>query len=231
MLPPALDCPPLVKSRVSQPCEALGPSSVRVRVSVRDIKKTPNSPELEENRRAQDTNREQKIEGEAHKPKTKSPTKIMMKLSTVSLLATASAANASLRGGTVVTSLNAALSAIPAIPAPAVFMASSIGEGDCGTETGQIYEDAGLNTALEECSACAPTTDGKTITFDYPSCEAAIEACSSAGGMTYTVDIACSETSGIGGPYDSMVYSGMADCAGTSCTVSDFNTNAKEILE
>ncbi|EJK44882.1 hypothetical protein THAOC_36544 [Thalassiosira oceanica] len=159
-----------------------------------------------------------------------------MKLSTVSLLATASAANASLRGGTVVTSLNAALSAIPAIPAPAVFMASSIGEGDstCGTETGQIYEDAGLNTALEECSACAPTTDGKTITFDYPSCDAtadAIAACSSAGGMSYTIDIACSETSGSGGPFESIDYSGMPDCAGTSCTVSDFNTNAKEILE
>merc|ERR1712232_1320906 len=134
-------------------------------------------------------------------------------------------------------SLNAALSAIPAIPDPAELMAGSIGEEDnetCGTETGQVLEDAGLNTAMEEVYACQPTMDGKTLTVDYPSCDAtadAIAACSSAGGMSYTIDVACSETSGSGGPFESINYSGMPGCAGTSCPISDFNTMAKEPLE
>ena len=103
----------------------------------------------------------------------------MMKLSTVSLLATASAANASLRGGPVVFSSKAVLSAIPAIPAPSLlFMADSIGEGDdnlCWVETQQIWKKPGLIKAMGRLKSCAHTVDEgkKTATVDFASCDAA----------------------------------------------------------
>ncbi|EJK62061.1 hypothetical protein THAOC_17342 [Thalassiosira oceanica] len=149
-----------------------------------------------------------------------------MKLFT-SLLAFASATNASLRGGPVVMTSNAVLSAVPAIPDPSLFMSGSIREGDdtCGTESEKVWKDADLDTASKGLKqSCAPTFMGdKTIKYDYPSCDATaavIAACSSAGGMSYTVDKACSETSGSG---RSIYYSKVPGCAGTSCTISDFD--------
>jgi len=149
-----------------------------------------------------------------------------------SLLAAASAANASLRGRPVVLSSHAVLSAVPTIPS--LFMAGSIGEdGTCGTETGQIWEDADLKTAMEGLNSCDADVDqgSKTVSVDFPSCDAAAAAntaCSSAGGMTYTIDVACSETSGSGWKVD---YSKMPGCAGTSCTISDFDTMLKQHVE
>mmetsp|Transcript_24723 Transcript_24723/g.58678 ORF Transcript_24723/g.58678 Transcript_24723/m.58678 type:complete len:193 (+) Transcript_24723:238-816(+) len=150
-----------------------------------------------------------------------------------SLLAAASAANASLRGGPVVMTSNAVLSAVPAIPDPSLFMSGSIREGDdtCGTETDKVWKDADLDTAVKGLESCAPTMGDKTIKYDYPSCDATaavIAACSSAGGMSYTVDMACSETSGSGRSID---YGKLPGCAGTSCTISDFNTMQKQMLE
>mmetsp|Transcript_3444 Transcript_3444/g.8100 ORF Transcript_3444/g.8100 Transcript_3444/m.8100 type:complete len:192 (-) Transcript_3444:41-616(-) len=149
-----------------------------------------------------------------------------------SLLAAASAANASLRGRPVVLSSHAVLSAVPTIPS--LFMAGSIGEdGTCGTETEQVWKDAGLETAGEGLFSCDGNVDkgSKTFTLDFPSCDAtavAITACSTAGGMSYTVDMACSETSGSGRSID---YGKLPGCAGTSCTISDFNTMQKQMLE
>jgi len=150
-----------------------------------------------------------------------------------SLLAAASAANASLRGRPVVLSSHAVLSAVPAIPS--LFMSGSIGEDDgtCGTETEQVWKDAGLNTAMEGLNSCDANVDkgSKTVSVDFPSCDAAAAAntaCSSAGGMTYTIDVACSETSGSGWKVD---YSKMPGCAGTSCTISDFDTMLKQHVE
>mmetsp|Transcript_24719 Transcript_24719/g.58668 ORF Transcript_24719/g.58668 Transcript_24719/m.58668 type:complete len:197 (+) Transcript_24719:238-828(+) len=154
-----------------------------------------------------------------------------------SLLAAASAANASLRGGPVVMTSNAVLSAVPAIPDPSLFMSGSIREGDdtCGTETDKVWKDADLDTAVKGLESCAPTMGDKTIKYDYPSCDATAAtntACSSAGGMSYTVDVACSETSGIGAVADwSVDYSKMPGCAGTSCTISDFDTMLKQQME
>ncbi|EJK52187.1 hypothetical protein THAOC_28571 [Thalassiosira oceanica] len=150
-----------------------------------------------------------------------------------SLLAAASAANASLRGGPVVLSSHAVLSAVPAIPS--LFMSGSIGEDDgtCGTETEQVWKDAGLETAGEGLFSCDGNVDkgSKTFTLDFPSCDAtavAITACSTAGGMSYTIDVACSETSGSGWSAD---FIKMPGCAGTSCTISDFNTMKKGHIE
>ena len=112
---------------------------------------------------------------------------MMMKLSTASLLAAASTANASLRGGPVVMSSNAVLSAVPATLAPSLFMAGSVGEedgtvkkgkkgtkGKCGPETAEVWQDAGLNTAMDGLAACPMTKDedSKTATLDFSSCEA-----------------------------------------------------------
>ena len=46
--------------------------------------------------------------------------------------------------------------------------------------------------------------------------------------MSYTIDVACSETSGSGW---SINYDGMPSCAGTDCTVGDFDTMVKKHME
>ena len=46
--------------------------------------------------------------------------------------------------------------------------------------------------------------------------------------MPYTIDVACSETSGSGWSID---YNKMPGCAGTSCAISDFDTMLKEHME
>ena len=74
----------------------------------------------------------------------------------------------------------AVLSAVPATLSPSLSMASSIGEGNstCGEETGQIWQDADLNEKMDGLDSCAKTMDGKTrtVTIDYPSCDAATAA-------------------------------------------------------
>ena len=110
---------------------------------------------------------------------------MMMKLSTASLLAAASTANASLRGGPVVMSSNAVLSAVPATLAPSLFMAGSVGEdGTCGTETAEVWQDADLNTAMKGLAACPMTKDevNKTATQDFSSCDATAAANAACSG-------------------------------------------------
>jgi len=134
---------------------------------------------------------------------------------------------------------DAVILAVPAILAPSFFMADSIGEDDgtCLTETGQLMQNVGLNMAIASLDLCEPNVDNgrKTVTVDYPSCDAtaaAITACSSAGGMSYTIDVACSETSGNGVVADwSVYYSKIPSCAGTGCTISDFDTMLKQQME
>ena len=109
---------------------------------------------------------------------------IMMKLSTISLLATASAANASLRGGPVARSSNTDFSAV--FPAPSsFFMADSIrvGNSTCVAELEQLDEDVDLMAAYDGLHSCEPDVEqgSKTETLDFASCNA-----------TATVNKACS---------------------------------------
>ena len=108
----------------------------------------------------------------------------MKLLSAVSLLATASVAIASLRGGPAVLS-KAVLSAVPAIPAPFFFMADSIGEGEgtCETETDTIWSKDEFLDAMDGLYSCDATLDEekKTGILDFSSCNAtaaATTACS-----------------------------------------------------
>ena len=104
-----------------------------------------------------------------------------MKLFAVSLLATASAANASLRGGPVVLS-KAVLSAVPAIPAPFSFLAGSIGDGDgrCEAETRQIWQKTDLNAAIDghlnSCDDYNVDIKSNASTLNYPPSDATIAA-------------------------------------------------------
>ena len=99
-----------------------------------------------------------------------------MKLSAISLLvSTASAANASLRGGPVARSSNADLTAV--LPAPFLFVADSIrvGNSTCEAELEQLGQNFGLSEAYAGLSSCEVNEDNvtKTVTIDFASCDAA----------------------------------------------------------
>ena len=99
----------------------------------------------------------------------------MMKLSAISLLvSTASAANASLRGGPVARSSNADLTAV--LPAPFLFVADSIrvGNSTCEAELEQLGQNFDLMAAYQGLNSCASVEDdgSKTYTIDFASCNA-----------------------------------------------------------